>query len=295
MRNPLRIVFRKFPPENFQSDTKTYQVVTGFFEIGREDFDGRNSQFYLNELQKLLNAYPNAFVYHNFLDLSFQLKFPKANFNYIELSSLPLFKYYSEITAAIGKIGKDSPTKDLVHRIPEYGIVINSKLYLLNKASLETQSEFMIWIDAGISRFLTEDELEQWCINLPRLNPSVDGIFQIDIQNWLRQFKLEFPPSKWIKFNSSTRVISGGAFVLRRVMSNSFSEEFDAILMERLSRGFWDTEQMFYFYLLKKFKIKYAIQKINQPISIFASINKGELMKYSLFNGAIRFFLPKKS
>jgi hypothetical protein len=293
MRNPLKTVFRIRPPENFQSDTKTYQVVTGFFEFGREELDGRNSQFYLNELKKLLHAYPNAFVYHNFLDSSFQLNFPTVNFCYIELSSLPLSKYYSEIAAAIGKIGEDCPKKDLVHRVPEYGIVINSKLHLLNRASLETQSEFMIWIDAGISRFFTEDELAQWRINLPRLNPSIDGIFQIDIRNWLRQIELRFPPSKWIEFNSSTRVISGGIFVLRRVMSNSFSQEFDKILLERLSRGAWDTEQMFFFYLLKKFNIKYAIQKINQPISIFTSINKDELMRYSLFDGVIRFFLPK--
>ena len=278
--------------KNSNPKNPDYQVITGLFDIRREELDGRDIQFYLIELEKLLSKFPNTIVFHNVISEEFQISFPNVNFVYLEISSLPLFKYYPEINLAIDAIRKNTNSKDLVHRSPEYGIIINSKLYFLEKASSLTQSEFLIWTDAGISRFFSDHEFDRLEIDLPESNSSVDGVFQIDIRNWLRQFSFTLPPSRWVKLNSSTRIISGGTFIVRKDSANLFAQEFQKILLDRFSRGVWDTEQMFFFYLLKKFKIRYSIQRINQPISVFNVIKRKKMRRFSLIDRTIKFFLP---
>ena len=293
MNTQLIKSFKKLNNRQRKKTTSSYQVVTALFDIGREALDGRSTQFYLNELHKLLIHYPNAIIFHNCIDLDFQNNSPNATYIYQEISSLPFSQYQSDINSIIQNFGINTESKDLVHRTSEYGIIINSKLHFLEIASKQTNAQFLVWIDAGVTRFFQDSEIDRFKLNLPTLSPSIDGIFQIDALNWMRQRKLSFPPSSWIKVNHSTRIISGGIFIIRTEKAPFFSLNFERIVLQSLRQGSWDTEQMYFFFLLSNFRIKYVLQRFNHPVSIFEMNYWKRYIKYNFLDVVIRALLPK--
>jgi hypothetical protein len=272
------------------TESEQIQIVTALFDIQRESHDGRSVAEYLNYLGDILNKYSYVIVFHDCIPQSYIESYPETNFCYLEISDLPLFANLKDIKEVNEKYS-NCPEADLVNKSDHYGIVINSKIHLLALAGKISESPYLLWIDAGISRF-----------NLGKF-PSVpkkdfskfskyQAVFQIDIRNWLRNFRVFKSPSNWISPGSSTRVIGSGIFLLSR----EFVPELDKVLMkyvlENLRLGIWDTEQVNLFFVLASYRILYIIQKKNDLTLILDNIfSPNKVTAHSIYSKIIRRFL----
>jgi hypothetical protein len=251
------------------------QVVTGIFEIGRNSIDGRGLDFYLQNLAKLLEIYPSAIVFHNLSDdkLShFEQKFTNCKLLFIEIEELPLSKFKKEISTINSKMIKNHKSKDLIYRSTEYGILINSKpLFLLNAKDYH-DCDFSMWIDAGISRFYPNAKVPKIVVNENFIPSNYIGIFDIDVKSLLRNFKPFKSPKSWIDYGTSTRVISGGAFLLRTDSLLLFHDFFMKNLLSNLKLGLWDTEQINLLKIMGNLKVLFLTVGSNIPISLLQNL-----------------------
>lgn len=273
---------------NIQS--KQIQIVTALFDIKRESHDGRSVDEYLNYLGDILTKFSDVIVFHDCIPLSYIERYPKANFCYLEISELPLFANLKDIKK-VNERYSNYPEADLVNKSDYYGIVINSKIYLLGLAGKISQSSYLLWIDAGISRF-----------NLGKF-PSVpktdfskfskyQAVFQIDIRNWMRNFKILKSPRNWISPGSSSRIIGGGIFLLSREFVPELDNVLKKYILGNLRRGIWDTEQVNLFFVLASYRVLYIIQKKNDLTSILDNIlSPNKIKGQTFYNKAIQLFL----
>jgi hypothetical protein len=152
-------------------------------------------------------------------------------------------------------------------------------------------SPYLLWIDAGISRF-----------NLGKF-PSVpktdfskfskyQAVFQIDIRNWIRNFKIFKSPRNWISPGSSSRIIGGGIFLLSREFVPELDKVLEKYILGNLRKGIWDTEQVNLFFVLSSYRVLYIIQKKNDLTSILDNICSSNKIKgQTFYNKAIHLFL----
>jgi hypothetical protein len=98
------------------------------------------------------------------------------------------------------------------------------------------------------------------------------GVFQIDLRNWIRNFKIYKSPSNWVSLGSSTRVIGTGIFLLSREVVSELDKVLKKFILGNLRRGIWDTEQVNLFFVLANYRVLYIIQKKNDLTSILDDI-----------------------
>jgi len=261
----------------------TVQVVTGIFEIGREKIDGRSSNFYLGKIQYLLHAYPNAIVFHNLPEnevLEIKKKYRSCQLVSVKLNELPLFKYRDQIKHSVSIINKSSTTKDLVFSSIDYGIVVNSKPYLMLKAVELHQSEFTLWIDAGISRFYPRNQVPEIKFNKNFIPQKYIGMVDFDARNFIRNINMSKMPRNWITYGSSTRIISGGAILFRTNMIDEFLIKFMQNTLKNLEINLWDTEQISILKVIRNFQFFYLIIDRKSPVSMLRVFNNNKIYKY---------------
>ena len=131
---------------------KQIQIVTALFDIQRELHDGRSVDEYLTYLGDILFNFSDVIVFHDCIPQSYIERYPKAYFCHLGISELPLFAHLKDIKKVNEKYS-NYPEADLVNKSDYYGIVINSKIHLLALAGKISKSPYLLWIDAGISRF----------------------------------------------------------------------------------------------------------------------------------------------
>jgi hypothetical protein len=270
--------------------SKQIQIVTALFDIQREKHDGRTVNEYLIYLEDILIRFSDVVVFHDCIPQSYIERYPKANFCYLEMSELPLFENLKEIKK-VNERYSSCPEADLVNKSDYYGIVINSKIHLLALASKISKSPYLLWIDAGISRFNFGK-----FPSIPKMGLSkfskYQAVFQIDLRNWIRSFKVFKSPSNWILPGSSSRVIGAGIFLLSREFIPELDRTFMKYVLGNLRKGIWDTEQVNLFFVLANYRVLYIIQKKNNLTSILDDILSPNRIKWqSIYNRTIHFFM----
>lgn len=144
-------------------------LVTALYDIGREkEGDGRSFSDYLRWFEATLSIQCAMVIFVSAKHKEFVEKARRKMMHLTlvvtqELHEIPQYKYLpfvqklikDQTTPVDQLLGKLVATKDLVHRLPLYSIVIYSKFGWLKRAiKLNAfQSKCFLWIDAGISRF----------------------------------------------------------------------------------------------------------------------------------------------
>ncbi len=271
-------------------ESKQIQIVTALFDIKRESHDGRSVDEYLNYLGEILTKFSDVIVFHDCIPPSYIERYPKANFCYLEISELPLFANLKDIKK-VNERYSNYPEADLVNKSDYYGIVINSKIHLLALATKISQSPYLLWIDAGISRFNLGKFPSEPKTGFSKFS-KYQAVFQIDIRNWIRNFKMFKTPNHWILPGSSSRIIGGGIFLLSREFVPELDEVLKKYILGNLRRGIWDTEQVNLFFVLASYRVLYIIQKKNDLTSILNNIfNPNKNSTQVFYTKVIQFLL----
>ena len=171
--------------------TKSYTIVTALLDINRDSWkhNMKNFETYLNNLKNITKLNCNFYI---FVDIK-HLNITKYIRNSLNCKIVPIvinesfaFRYYSKIKnimnsdffkTYIKHVGNiNSPQ----YNIPEYVVLLNSKVDLLYKACLDNpfNSDYFVWINAGFSNNDYNKIPTQWsplCVQHPE---------HICISNW---------------------------------------------------------------------------------------------------------------
>lgn len=244
------------------------QTYTGLFDIGRSDIDGRNLEQYRTWLKSTIERFPNLIVYHD--GSCDDLLGLDCHFQRVAKESLKIFRHESTVRAILEEFHPTSPN-DITFKLPEYSLVQFAKFELGSKVIEDFDARSILWVDAGISRFVNEPLVQN------RLNESadlmfkygIDAAFEIDLRN---NFNLKRWSISNSEIGSCRRVISGTSFWMNSRVLQDFNRQVDAELENWLSAKVWDNEQVLLRSLLpSQFKIHFVPQ-ITAPTGSVARV-----------------------
>jgi hypothetical protein len=188
----------------------------------------------------------------------------------MEIFDLPLFEMKNLISEILQSNIGNQQNKDLVFTSLSYGVLVNSKIYLIKRAFEICPKDFMIWVDAGINRFYENGVVPIINLsNFPKIS-NFYGVFEIDLINWARNFKILSAPRNWIQIGSSKRVISGGTFIINGHYVNNLESEFQSFLKNNLRLRLWDTEQVNLLKFAHNRNFYYHVKSIKTVTNILA-------------------------
>lgn len=278
--------------------------VTGFYDIGRATFDNRDMEQYFEWLSELVETLPNLIIYHDksLDETKRRILFDKnqnTSFIFLPLEQLPLYSQYTRIREMCGRYKENS--NDLVYKVVEYGILIHSKIDLIIFASRLFENYcHLVWIDAGITRFVKKSNRVAKCIakydnNSFFVELSTRGNLQ------LLSFLQGEPLFKNPAIGSSRRLIGGSLIVVGQKAFNDFNERVEILRSEWERNSAWDTEQIFLSELIKDMSnIRLYIQKRSKPTSIFSDLSRNRSLRLlrnnislKIINGYKKKTLPK--
>lgn len=150
------------PSKIISQSKKTFTLVTALFDIGRSSWNDiykRDTRLYLYYLSFILNMDCNIciFVEEKFVDFvkrSREGMENKTKIVVMNISDLYMYKYYDKISSIMNseeyRQNQKDPLCPEVKR-PEYNIVVNSKVELVHKASVDNpfNTDYFLWMDAG--------------------------------------------------------------------------------------------------------------------------------------------------
>jgi len=216
------------------------QAYTGLFDIGRSNIDGRNLDHYRAWLKLTIESIPNLVVYHD--GSCDDLIGLDCNFQRIPKESLKAFSYESDMKKILKEFIPSSPS-DITFRLPQYSLVQFAKFELGNKVVEDFHAESILWVDAGISRFIektiTQDMLNRSAHRM--LMHSIDAAFEIDLRN---NFNLKSWSISKSEIGSCRRVISGTSFWMHSRILQEFNQKIHKELENWLEFKVWDNEQV---------------------------------------------------
>lgn len=248
------------------------QAYTGLFDIGRSDIDGRNLNHYRAWLKSTIECFPNLVVYHDGscddligLDCNFQ-RIPKGR--------LKAFSYESAVKKVLKEFQPSSPN-DITFRLPQYSLVQFAKFELGSKVVEDFNAESILWVDAGISRFIektiTQDMLNESANRM--LMHRIDAVFEIDLRN---NFNFKSWSISKSEIGSCRRVISGTSFWMHSRILQEFNLKIHNELENWLDRKVWDNEQVLLRSLLPlEFNIHFIPQITAKTGSVSRTFSKG--------------------
>lgn len=222
------------------------QTYTALFELGRESVDGRSIAEYKVWLSKTCKLFPGIIVFHDGCLDSFE--HPDGHLVRLELESLRTFGLLPRLSAVLENFTPKAAA-DITFRLPEYGLVQLAKFELAEKVFEMTNADSVLWVDAGISRFipvpLNINNLQDFSMFL--LKSRYDYFFEIDTRrNWNPlKIKLNRPG-----VGTSRRIVAGGSFWIRSHNIHSISLSAFNYAKSWVEAGIWDNEQILLRYLL---------------------------------------------
>lgn len=221
-------------------------AVTALYDIGRHRIDGRTIETYIEWLNATLRA-PLPFTI--FLDPGIDpARVVAKPGDWIIQRPLADFRPYGWRDKVLQVDPRGN--HDITHLLPDYSIVTFSKFEMLARAQCEMNVDGMLWVDAGLSRFFSQDLAEtkinhefvasrlapyRLCISaMPLLaNALSKGRFR---RNYL---------------GTSRRLASAGDFYVRADAAAEIAGQvFDIVENQWLARGRWDNEQVGMGYLM---------------------------------------------
>lgn len=267
---------------------KTITVYTALYDLDRASVDSRLFSSYVEWLKSTIELFPGIVVFHDGALDVYDLK----NCTLIKkpLQELEIFHFLEEVETVL-KTFKPVVPNDITFRLSSYALLQYAKFEFATH--LDHSSESVMWVDAGISRFITELDtvaLEKSARKL--LKCSVDALFEIDIKNNLEitRFALSDSP-----IGSCRRVISGGGFWLRQNYVELIYTEITKEIRNWLRTGIWDNEQVMLRKILPKMpgKILYVPQLRGVPGCVPRSTSNVKPKLYKAFSPLITSMLRR--
>lgn len=234
---------------------KELTVVTGLWNIGRP---GRDFSHYIEHFKRFLEFPVNMFIYipKEYEYLVWEIRSPENT--YVKLYELedikhlyaPFWDKTQEIRTnpewynQTGEGGwlTESPQASLEW----YNPIVQSKMFMLSDASIwdPFQSEYFIWLDAGISNTVYEKYFTDHKV-LDKINPHLDSFLFLSYPyettseiHGFKKDKIDFEAGKDVKF-----VCRGGLFGGRKSVIREANADYYAILGNTLNKGLMGTEE----------------------------------------------------
>jgi hypothetical protein len=215
------------------------QPYTSLFDIGRSSIDGRTMQNYIEWLKATLKIFPNLIVFHDGSCDSLNLEY--SNFVKISKDNLDTFKLKDQVSQILNSFRPIS-SGDITFKLVEYSLVQYAKFELGEKVLEISDCSSVLWIDAGISRFIKSPRFQMLEANVENLlKYQTKMVLEIDIRNNFNWRNLSIETSM---VGSCRRVISGTSFWI----NSDFLIELNILIRSRLlgwiRAGIWDNEQV---------------------------------------------------
>lgn len=216
-------------------------AVTGMYDVGRAAFDGRSMREYVDWLNKTLRV-PLPFLV--FLDPQFdasevELK-PEDRIVRVALSDYAMFGHKERIEEICASSPHVHP-RDIAFKLPVYGMLVMSKLEMMKRAADETDAEGLLWMDAGLSRYLPDLTGAVPVIGAEELKDISIGIHATaHLAQFIRLGRLP----RYVVGNCLAQIAAGDIYV-RRDFASELSDRLQFMVeTEWLPNDRWDNEQV---------------------------------------------------
>lgn len=218
-------------------NVKPFSVYTALYDLQRDEIDSRSFSDYLGWLRETVELFPGITVFHGGeLD---QVQIANCTLIRKPLMELRTFTNKPRVEEILHDFKPISP-EDITFKLPSYALLQFAKFEFAE--SLTESTDSVIWVDAGLSRFLKKIDYLQFARNIKsELDQGVDYIFEVDIKNNL---KLSSMAIKDAEVGSCKRIVSGGSFLIRSASLPILQENIETLLKQWLDFGVWDNEQV---------------------------------------------------
>jgi hypothetical protein len=239
------------------------------FDIDRSTVDGRTKTDYLDWARTFLSIFPGTIIFHDGSANELKKEYPESKFVQISIQDLELYKYRVEISNICSSYIKKG-RNDLVYRLPEYGILVQSKFQLMRIAQSMSRAEYFMWVDIGLTRFL-DNSFDKAELREENLQLNCDSYFEIDLKGNL--VPLQFFTCKGLlrlpKIGTSKRVVGAGLFIVNNSYLSEFCEKVNELQQKWISRNLWDTEQVLLALVVRLIpKVTFHLKKPKSSTSI---------------------------
>lgn len=216
-------------------------AVTGFYDIGRAGYDNRTPEKYISWLNQTLQT-PLPFLV--FLDPAFDasgvvLK-PEDRIVRVAKNDLTMFGHRARIEEIVAT-SQTVNRRDISFNVPEYGMIVMSKLEMMKRAAKQTGADFLVWIDAGLSRVIPDlgDDIVK--VSASELEGVAFGLnTTLHLAQRMRIGKF---PRRMV--GTTLAMMSAGDFIVARDFAEELSDRMDFMVeQEWLPAGLWDNEQV---------------------------------------------------
>lgn len=212
-------------------------VYTALYNLDRASIDSRLFSSYVQWLKSTIEFFPGIIVFHDgaldCYDLQNCILVNKP------LEELETFQLLGKVDSVL-KTFKPSAPQDITFRLNSYALLQYAKFEFARL--IDNPNESVMWVDAGISRFV--DTLDLQALNSSAeilIRDNVDVLFEIDVRNNLNLKSFSISDSR---IGTCQRVISGGAFWIRKSYLDVICTEIDVTMHKWLAVGIWDNEQV---------------------------------------------------
>jgi len=216
------------------------QSYTALFDLGREAIDGRTFQNYLDWLRRTSELFPGLIVFHD--GQLEDLYFKNAKLIRVDRADLRSFSLLNDLKKVLIDFMPQA-SNDITFRLPEYGLVQLSKFELGCRVFDMTGADSVLWVDAGISRFLQGNTRKNKVDNFSSflLDNNYKYFLEIDTR---KNFDFLRVRLKRNEIGTSKRVVAGGAFWVSSQEIESLNDLAMNCAEQWLELGIWDNEQM---------------------------------------------------
>ena len=153
---------------------------------------------------------------------------------------------------------------DITFQLPEYGAVQFSKFELGTLAVELSNARSVLWVDAGISRFLRKEHVANTMNKQAQelISDEIDLVLEIDLRKNINFFNFKIKQSK---IGSCRRIFSGTSFWINSFYLPRLNVKISSLMLDWLDKGVWDNEQVMLRHLnFNDANLKFVIQGKNQ-------------------------------
>lgn len=257
-------------------------MYTALYDLNRESIDSRSFDIYVDWLESTIKLFPGIVVFHDGQLDKYKLK----NCILIRkpLNELRTFDFLEDVKSIL-KTYRPLAIEDITFSLPSYALLQYAKFEFAT--ILQNPAESILWVDAGISRFIDDIDLRDLDESSRKLLESgVDSLFEVDIRNNfnLLEFKLEDA-----LIGSCRRVISGGSFWIRTSFLSTLYNSVRFEVSNWLNEGKWDNEQVMLRKILPRIpgNISYVPQVSGVPGCVPRTLSSRKPKFYKTFSRTI--------
>jgi hypothetical protein len=135
-----------------------FSAVTGFYNVRRDTVDGRGIDKYLGWLNRTVQLpLPFTVFLDPAIDPALVVIKPGDKVVSLPKSELHSYSWLPRVEEICRTSTKIKTRRDIAFHLPEYGVVVMSKIFMLQKAArLNPGDEALIWLDAGLPQFFAD-------------------------------------------------------------------------------------------------------------------------------------------